>query len=75
MNNETIYNGKCDDETCKMEFKENHIIYKCSECNKWYCFHCFCKKHYKKHKTKWLEFEIKNGRPMEPRKPSGPLKI
>lgn len=66
---------KCEDEYCRTEFIENDILYKCEECNNFYCFKCFCKNHYKKHKIKWLEYEIKYGKPVKPREPSGPLKV
>jgi len=70
---EQEYNGKC--EECNTVFNDNFIVYKCGECNKCYCFTCFCKSHYEKHKTRWLEYEIKKGKPIKPREPSGSLKV
>ncbi|BDZ71948.1 hypothetical protein [Methanobacterium petrolearium] len=68
------YNGKCANEECKKEFKEDFIIYKCEECNEYFCYACFCKQHYERHKKpiQWLEYRIKNGKPQITRDPHDP---
>lgn len=68
--------SKCGNDECKTEFKENFIIYKCEECDKFCCYSCFCKYHYERHKkpVKWLEYRIINGKFIITRDPHDPPK-
>lgn len=66
-------NYKC--ETCKENFEEDFIFYKCKECGKYYCFTCFCKNHFNTHETGWIEYKIKNKVAIELKDPTGPIKV
>lgn len=70
---ELQHDYKC--ETCDEVFKEDSIFYKCKECNNYYCFICFCRNHYDKHKTGWIEYKIKNGTPIGLGDPNGPMNV
>lgn len=67
---------KCGNDECKTKFTENFIIYKCEDCEKFYCYSCFCKHHFEIHKksVKWLEYRIINGKVELTRDPYDPPK-
>ena len=56
------YDGICGDENCNVRFEEEHILYLCEKCMKYYCFKCYCNSHFEKH-GEWLAYIIKDGKP------------